>query len=103
MRSIRLSRTYTEQLTDYLDAGEQRFGRAVADAKRAKVVETLRLLAHNPRIKRRHPDLGLVVYPVGDTPFFLVYDYDDAELRVLYIFINGKPLSDIDPAAVDWS
>jgi hypothetical protein len=32
----------------------------------------------------------------------VLYDYDDSELRVHFIFINGKSLSDIDPLSADW-
>lgn len=102
MRSIRTSRTYSEQLADYIDSGEQKYGRAKANEKRKKVVEAIRFLARNPRLKRRHPDLGLVVYPVSGTPFLLVYDYDDTELRILFVFIKGKPLDTIDPSDVEW-
>lgn len=102
MRAIRLSKTYYDQLADYLDAGEVKFGRAVAEEKRAKVVQAIRRLAEAPAIKRRHPELGLVIYPVTGTPFFLVYDYDEKELRVLFIFIKGKPTETIDPTDVEW-
>ena len=46
--------------------------------------------------------LGLVVYPIARTPFFIVYDYDDVELRMYFAFLNGKPLDDIDPASAEW-
>ena len=53
-------------------------------------------------IKRRDPSLGLVVYPISHTPFFVVYDYDDTQVRVHFIFINGKPLDSIDPSTAAW-
>ena len=43
-----------------------------------------------------------MIYPISSTPFFVVYDYDDIELRVLFVYINGKPLDEIDPTAVEW-
>ena len=60
------------------------------------------ILAHNPGIKRRDSVLRLVVYPINGTPFFILYDYDDSELRVHFVFINGKPLREIDPKSVEW-
>ena len=103
MRAVRLSRTFSHQLADYIDAGEQIYGRAVAHAKRRAVMDTIRnVLAMTPSLKRRHPDLGLVLYPIATTPFFIVYDYDDSELRVLFVFIKGKPLDDINPTSVEW-
>ena len=103
MRGVRLSRTFTSQLTDYMDAGEQTYGISVAAEKRVRVYNTIRtILAASPAIKRRHPELGLVIYPISSTPFFVVYDYDDIELRVLFVYIKGKPLDEIDPTAVEW-
>ena len=103
MRAIRLSQTFTAQLTDYIDAGEQTYGKRIAADKRARVYRTIRnILATNPAIKRRHRVLGLVIYPITSTPFFVVYDYDDTELRVLFVFIIGKPLDEIDPSKAEW-
>ena len=103
MRSIVYSITFNDQLNQYLDTGEPKYGAAVVDAKKNHVYSTIRnILANNPGIKRPDPTLGLVVYPISKTPFFVVYDYDAAELRVHFIFINGKPLGAIDPKSVEW-
>lgn len=102
MRSIRFSKTFDEQLIDYIDAGAQTYGDRVAGEKKALVYKTIRLLATNPTIKRRNRKLGLVVYPISDTPFFILYNHDDAELRIHFIFIKGKPLDTIDPASAEW-
>ena len=58
-------------------------------------------LAGYPRIPRDRKH-GLCVYPVRKTPFMLVYDFDDAELRVLFAFHKHADLSDLDPSAVEW-
>jgi plasmid stabilization system protein ParE len=103
MRSIRFSKTFDEQLIAYIDHGTVHFGAAVADRKKLLVYDAVEnLIARNPGVKRRDPALGLVVYPVSQTPFFLLYDYDETEVRVHFIFINGKPLSAIDPASAEW-
>ena len=103
MRAVRLSRTFSDQLADYLDAGELRYGRVVADEKRRLVFNTIQnIVAVAPGMKARHGDLGLVVYPITNTPFFIVYDYDDDEVRVLLIFIGGKSIDAIDVSTVEW-
>lgn len=103
MRSIRLSKTFDEQLIAYIDEGARKYGDSVAAEKKALVYKTIeRTLALNPAIKRRNPELGLVVYPISNTPFFVLYDYDDTELRVHFIFINGKALETIAPASASW-
>ena len=103
MRSIIYSTTFDEQLIEYIEHGELTYGAAVATEKKDRVYDTIKdVLAHSPGIKQRDPVLDLVVYPVTGTPFFILYDYDDSELRVHFVFINGKPLSEIDPACVEW-
>jgi plasmid stabilization system protein ParE len=102
MRSIRFSKTFDDQLIDYIDAGVRKYGDRLANDKKAIVYRTIERLAQTPAIKRHDPELGLVVYPISRTPFFVLYDYDDTELRVHFIFIKGKPLGTIDPADAEW-
>jgi len=80
-RAVRLSKTFNDQLVEQIDYGERRFGTRVAEEKKERVLATIEMvLAHYPAIKHPHPRLGLVVYPVYDTPFIILYDYDDREL-----------------------
>lgn len=103
MRTVKLSKTFNDQLIDYIEFGEQQYGARVAEDKKRRVLSTIRTtLAASPSLKRRDPALDLVVYPITGTPFFIVYDYDDSELRVHFVFINGKPLTEIDPASAEW-
>ena len=103
MRHIAYSNTFDRQIADYIEQGELSFGVAVTTAKKNLVYSTIRnILASNPGVKRADPKLGLVVYPISKTPFFVVYDYDDVELRMHFIFINGKPLDTIDPSSAVW-
>jgi plasmid stabilization system protein ParE len=103
MRVVKLSKTFNDQLIDYIEFGERQFGAGIAEAKKQRVLSTIRdVLAANPTIKRRHPQLGLVVYPITDTPFFILYDYDAKELRVHFVFIKGKPLSEIESGDAEW-
>jgi plasmid stabilization system protein ParE len=103
MRTLILSKTFNDQLIDYIASGEQRFGAQTAEQKKNKVLDTIEnVLLHNPAIKARDQRLGLVVYPISGTPFFILYDYDDTELRVHFVFLKGKPLDDIDPKTAEW-
>ena len=99
MREVVYSRTFDQQLADYVEHGEIAFGLAVATRKKDLVYSTIEsVLARMPGIKRRHSAHGLVVYPISKTPFFVLYDYDATHLRVHYIFIKGKSLEALDPA-----
>jgi plasmid stabilization system protein ParE len=103
MRSIIYSKTFEEQLLDYLEHGARTFGKAVAIDKQNRIYTTLKnVIAPNPGLKRHDPSLGLVVYPISKTPFFVLYDYDETQVRVHFIFIKGKPLNDIDTAIAEW-
>jgi plasmid stabilization system protein ParE len=102
-RAVKLSKTFNDQLVEQIDYGEQRFGTRVADEKKERVLSTIEnLLANNPAIKRPQEALGLVVYPISHTPFFILYDYDEHELRVHFIFRAGASLDDLDPASAVW-
>ncbi|MEQ1696227.1 MAG: type II toxin-antitoxin system RelE/ParE family toxin [Hyphomicrobiaceae bacterium] len=102
-RAVKLSKTFNDQLVDQIDHGEQRFGRRVAEQKKEKVLATIEgLLARNPAVKRPHPALGLVIYPVTDTPFIVLYDFTETELRVHFILHKNASLEDLDPGAAEW-
>jgi hypothetical protein len=60
------------------------------------------VLAAFPAIKRSHPDLGLCVYPIARTPLVVLYDFDDSELRVHFVFHRHADLQDLDPTSVEW-
>ncbi|MEQ1712376.1 MAG: hypothetical protein ABL908_13380 [Hyphomicrobium sp.] len=55
-----------------------------------------------PEAKQPHPSLGLRVYPIRRTPFIVIYDFDDAELRVHFVLHEHADLADLDPALVAW-
>ena len=100
MRAVRYSRTFAIALDSMLAQGELRIslrGRVVRE-KRALVRATIEQhLAPFPRSKRPHPQLGLIGYPVADTPFVVLYDFDGIELRVHFIFHKNASLDNIDP------
>ena len=86
MRAVRLSLTARLQFQSLLRDGASKFGIDVADAKRTIVETCLRIyLAEYPHHGFRMPRKRLYHFPVTDTPFAVVYDYDDTELRVYFI------------------
>ena len=103
MRAIRLSRTFVDQLNELLDQGEQRFGRAIIEEKKALVYATIRKhIAYFPASRMHDPGSGLSAYPVSKTPFVLLYDYDDAELRIHFVLHKRADRNRVDPTDIEW-
>lgn len=103
MRNVRVSKTALDQLNALLAQGIEPFGVRVVAEKRDRVYATIEhVLAAFPAIKRPHPDLGLCVYPIVRTPFVLLYDFDDSELRVHFIFHRHADLRFIDTTSLEW-
>ena len=103
MRNVRVSKTAFDQLNALLAQGIEPFGVRVVAEKRDRVYATIEhVLAAFPAIKRRHPGLGLCVYPIARTPFVVLYDFDDTELRVHFIFHRHADLHDLDPGSIEW-
>jgi hypothetical protein len=81
----------------------RQFGPGIVAEKRDALLDFVeRTVALFPAIKARHPTLGLVVYPVSRTPFVVLYDYDDDEVRINFILHRRASLDELDPASVDW-
>jgi plasmid stabilization system protein ParE len=103
MRSVRLSITFNDQLNELLDYGEPRFGAAVTEKKSNTVYDTIeRYLAVHPELRQPDPVLGLRRYPVSRTPFVLLYDFDEAEVRVHFIVHASADFDAIDPNSAEW-
>ncbi len=103
MRVVRLSKTFTRQLNELLLFGQSRFGAKVAEEKRVLVYAAIRNnLATFPGAKRPNRRLKLTVYPVTHTPFVVLYDFDDAELRVHFAFHKSASLRGLDPKSAEW-
>lgn len=102
MRAIRYSRTFFLDLETLLSQGLDRFGVRVVAEKRDLVLAAItRTLRHFP-VRPPDPALGIGVFRVARTPFVLLYDYDDAELRI-YTVVHGRAdRSSIDLTAIDW-
>lgn len=97
MRTIRVSKTYLAALHGLLAFGQARFGSRVVDEKRALVSHTIsEILAVHPAIGAFDEALGVYFHPASRTPFVLLYDFDDAELRIhLIIHRSRLDLSDV--------
>jgi plasmid stabilization system protein ParE len=103
MRTLRFSKTFERAFDELLAQGEPRFGVEMVARKRAIVLTTIAtFLAAHPNAKTPHPRLGLVVYPVSKTPFVVLYDFDDHELRVHFILHKHASLDELDVTAAEW-
>ena len=105
MRTVRYSVTARDQLRKLLAAGVPRFGAKVVAEKRDLVYDRIdNFLARFPATKKPHATLGLVIYPVTNTPFLVLYDYDETELRVHFVLLKGAGtrLDDLDPKSAEW-
>ena len=81
MRRVRLSKTYDDELEVLLGQGLSGFGVKVVRKPRDRVEWAIeQTLVQHPR-RPIDPQLGLCTYHVTKTPFVLLYDFDDTELR----------------------
>ncbi len=102
MRRVRFSKTFRDQLDELITQGYPKFGARVVTEKRDLVLRVITdYLALHPR-RPRDAQHGLCVYPVSRTPFVLIYDFDDDELRMLFIFHGRDDLRRLDPITVEW-
>ena len=102
MRSIRYSRTFYDELFELLSQGIGRFGPRVVAEKRGRVFSAIQtILAHYP-VRPVDPELGLCAYHVGATPFVVVYDYDDIELRIHLVMHAAMDRRRVDLSSVEW-
>ena len=103
MRTVRLSKTFDAQLIELLDQGEPKFGRILVDAKKELVFAAIEYhIAEFPDTARLDPLLNLYARSVARTPFIVIFDFDDTELRVHFIVHRHADRSLIDPADIEW-
>jgi plasmid stabilization system protein ParE len=103
MRRVRRSRTAVDGLKTLLAQGLPKFGLHVIEEKQQivdNVIETY--LAEHPQNGFRDSRRNFYHYPVADTPFTVVYEFDDSELRVLFILHQRADRRRLDPADVEW-
>ena len=102
MRSIRLSRSFNDELVALLEQGVLRFGAKVVAEKRALVFRTIQFYLAEYPVRSVDPELGVCTYAVTGTPFVLLYDYDDSELRIHLVIHGAADRTQIDLATVKW-
>lgn len=86
-----------------LRAGADAFGVDVADEKRRRVEDCIRnYLAMHPGHGLRTSGRPFRHYPVTDTPFTIVYEFDVEELRVLFILHNRADRRKLRTSSVEW-
>lgn len=101
MRYVRYSTSFIHQLNTLLAQGEPKFGARVVDQKRDLVYDTIdQFLALFPK-KSRDPDSGLYAHAITDTPFVVLYEFDDSELRIFYVVHGHADRTRIDSTDVE--
>jgi hypothetical protein len=86
-----------------LAQGLPRFGFRVISEKQQivdRVIDTY--LAAHPQSGFWDPHRKVCHYPISGTPFTVVYEYDDDELRVLFIVHQRADRRRLDPSDVEW-
>jgi hypothetical protein len=104
-RRVTYSRTFREQLGSFIEQGELKHGARIAEEKERLVLDFIdTTLSRTPALKQRDAKLSFVVYPVSNTPFIVIYDFDDEEVRVVTCLLKGvgNRLDDFDPKSVKW-
>lgn len=86
-----------------LAQGAEKFGPAVADEKRHLVQKAIRtILAEHPENGSYAKRRKLYHYEVSDAPFVIVYQFDDDELRVLFIVHKRADRRRLKAANAEW-
>ena len=86
-----------------ISEGAETFGFDVADEKRRLVeVCIFNYLSQYPLHGIRNAGQHFLHYPVSNTPFTVIYEFDDDELRVLFIVHQRQDRRLLNPADVEW-
>ena len=103
MRVVRYSVTAEQNFLALLQQGADKFGVGVAAEKRRLLIDCvndyLTVYPHHGLRTRGKPFLH---YPVQYTPFTIVYEYDDKELRILFILHKRADRQQLDLTDVTW-
>ena len=103
MRRVRIAPSARDAFQHLLEQGAEKFGIALVMQKERAVYEALDTkIALSPHQGAFDEHLELLTYHVKKTPFVLVYEYDDAEVRVLFIVHERADRRSLDPSSVDW-
>ena len=103
MRRVRITASARVGFQTMLEQGAKKFGIAVAMEKEGVVHDVLNdYIAEHPHRGRYDERLKLHTYHVSKTPFVVVYEYDDAEVRVLFIVHKRADRRRLDARDVAW-
>jgi mRNA-degrading endonuclease RelE of RelBE toxin-antitoxin system len=103
MRTVAYSKTFTDQLHVLLRQGYWKFGARVVSEKRTIVYDTIDdHLAHFPGTGIPDKRLDLMSYAISRTPFVVLYDFDDDDLRLHFVVHKRADRRKIDPADIQW-
>jgi hypothetical protein len=103
MRRVIVSQTARMGLRRHIDQGLPKFGSDVVEEKALLVNAAIHgPVQRQPRNGIYDERLKLYAYPVSNTPFTIVYRFDDTELRVLFIVHQHADRTRLDPAKVRW-
>ena len=103
MRSVRYSMTAERNFHLMLGQGVAKFGFRVAEEKRRLLLDFVGShLREFPHHGLRTGGKPFLHYPIRDTPFAVFYEYDDAELRVLFIVHKRQDRRKLDLDDVVW-
>lgn len=102
MRRVRFSQTFGDEYEALLRQGLTHFSVQVIQSKRHLVHTTIhQFLARHP-VRPVDPALGICAYEVAKTPFVLLYDYDDDELRIHLVVHKSADRTKIDLSKIAW-
>lgn len=102
MRRVRFSKTYGNEFEALLSQGLRHFSVKIVQSKRQLVRATIHQFLVRHPARPVDPVLGICAYEVSNTPFVLLYDYDDAELRVHFVIHKSADRTKIDLSKIDW-
>lgn len=102
MRTVRFSRTSYDEFAELLAFGSERYGPALVAEKRDRVLRTAEVFLARHPVRPANPELGVCALPVTRTPFVLVYDYDDAELRIHLVIHERADRRAVDLSKIVW-
>ena len=103
MRRVKIAASARLAFQVLLEQGAEKFGIPVAMEKERIVYDTLNdYIAAHPHRGHFDNDLKLRTYHVSKTPFVLVYDYSETEVRVLFIVHERADRRRLDQATVKW-
>ena len=103
MRTVVISQTARTNFQTLLEQGAIDFGIAVAEEKARIVDENIHgYLARYPANGFYDKRRKIYAYPVDDTPFTVVYRFDDNELLVYFIVHKRADRRRLDPRRVSW-